>query len=199
MNLAQLVQKAGRAAPELAVDAETTQEMVQQLHRDIRTASYLLHPPMLDESGLYSALRWYVQGLAERSQLQINLQIPQDFARLPRDMELVVFRVVQESLTNIHRHSGSKTASIRILRAASEISIDIQDEGHGMPPQKLAEIQSGAGGVGIRGMRERLGQFGGEMKIESGAGGTRILVRIPVAKSVGIPDEPTVQSLRVTV
>jgi CheY-like chemotaxis protein len=109
-NLVQLVEKAGRHAPELATDAETIDEMVQQLHRDIRTTSYLLHPPLLDESGLYSALRWYTQGLVERSNLQINLEISQDFGRLPRDMELVVFRLVQECLTNIHRHSGSKTA-----------------------------------------------------------------------------------------
>jgi len=110
MNVAQLVQKTGRMAPELATEAETIQEMVQQLHRDVRTTSYLLHPPLLDESGLYSALGWYTQGLVERSGLQITLDMLQEFGRLPRDMELVVFRLVQECLTNIHRHSSSKTA-----------------------------------------------------------------------------------------
>jgi PAS domain S-box-containing protein len=149
INLAQLVQKAGRTAPELAAEAEMTQEMVQQLHRDIRTTSYLLHPPLLDENGLHSALSWYIQGLAERSELRISLDISPDFGRLPRDMELAVFRLVQESLTNIHRHSGSKTATIRIARDASQITVYIEDAGCGMPPQRLAEIQSGGSGVGM--------------------------------------------------
>ena len=195
MNLAQLVQKAGRNDPGLATDAETIQDMVQQLHRDIRTTSYLLHPPLLDENGLYSALNWYVQGLVERSGLQINLDIARDFGRLPREMELVVFRVVQECLTNIHRHSGSKTTSIRISRAVSEISVDIQDNGHGMPPQRLAEIQSASSGVGIRGMRERLRQFNGGMNIHSDSNGTRISVTIPLAKKAETQDGQKAESM----
>jgi len=198
MNLGQLVQKAGLNDPQLATDAETIQEMVQQLHRDIRTASYLLHPPLLDESGLYSALSWYIQGLIERSGLQINLEIPEDFGRLPRDMELVIFRLVQECLTNIHRHSGSKSASIRIARVTSEVTIDIQDSGHGIPPQRLAEIQSGGSGVGIRGMRERLGQFKGEMNIHSNSSGTRISVAIPLTKSSDVQEERSAQSISTT-
>ena len=146
MNVAQLVQKKGRMAPELAAEAETVQETVQQLHRDVRTTSYLLHPPLLDESGLYSALSWYTQGLLERSGLQINLDMSQEFGRLPRDMELVVFRLVQECLTNIHRHSGSKTASIRIAREESQIVVDIGDAGNGMSVEGLSEIQSGGSG-----------------------------------------------------
>ena len=198
MNLGQLVQKAGLNDRQLATDAETIQEMVQQLHRDIRTASYLLHPPLLDESGLYSALSWYIQGLIERSGLQINLEIPEDFGRLPRDMELVIFRLVQECLTNIHRHSGSKSASIRIARVTSEVTIDIQDSGHGIPPQRLTEIQSGGSGVGIRGMRERLGQFKGEMNIHSNSSGTRISVAIPLTKSSDVQEERSAQSISTT-
>jgi signal transduction histidine kinase/FixJ family two-component response regulator len=197
MNLAQLVQKAGRTAPELAADAEVTQEMVQQLHRDIRTTSYLLHPPLLDESGLHSALTWYVQGLVERSGLQIILEISEDFGRLPRDMELVVFRLVQECLANIHRHSGSKTAIIRIAREEGRIAVDIRDTGKGMSAERLTEIQSGGSGVGICGMRERLRQFNGEMRMDSDSSGTRILVAIPLAKIAGIADEPAAQSFRV--
>jgi two-component system NarL family sensor kinase len=155
MNLVQFVHKTGRNAPELVSDAETIQEMVQQLHRDIRTASYLLHPPLLDESGLYSALNWYTQGLVERSGLQVNVDISQQFGRLVRDVELVVFRLVQECLTNIHRHSGSKTASIRIARESSQIIVEIRDQGKGMSPERLAEVQAGVSGVGIRGMRGR--------------------------------------------
>jgi PAS domain S-box-containing protein len=178
--LAQLVQKTGRRAPELANDAEIIQETVQQLHREIRTTSYLLHPPLLDENGLSSALQWYVQGLVERSTLDIQLDIPEDFGRLPRDLELVIFRLVQESLTNIHRHSGSKTATIRVARKAEAITLDVQDRGSGMPAEKLAGIQAGRSGVGIRGMRERVRQFEGVMNIESDESGTRISVVIPV-------------------
>ena len=184
MNVAQLIQKAGRKAPEFAADAEKIQQSVQQLHREIRTTSYLLHPPLLDESGLSSALSWYVQGLVERSGMDIQLDIPEDFGRLPRDMEMAIFRLLQECLTNIHRHSGSKTALIRVVRAANGIALDVQDRGKGIPPQKLAEIQSGGAGVGIRGMRERLRQFEGKLEIESGESGTHILVRIPVPKSL---------------
>jgi PAS domain S-box-containing protein len=196
ISLAQLVQKAGRGAPQLASDAEMIQEAVQQLHREIRTTSYLLHPPLLDENGLVSALQWYVQGLSERSGVEIQLEIAEDFGRLPRDLELVVFRVVQESLTNIHRHSGSKTARIRIAREAEAVSVEVQDEGGGMPPEKLAEIHSGRSGVGIRGMRERIRQFEGLMNIESSNSGTRIAVAIPIPVSAPIAEAAAVKPLR---
>ena len=198
MNLAQLVQKTGRSAPELATEAEEIQEMVHQLHRDIRTASYLLHPPLLDENGLYSALSWYTQGLAERSSLEIKLDISPEFGRLPREMELAVFRLVQECLTNIHRHSGSKTANIRIAREDGQIVVEIQDCGQGMSVQRLVEIQSNGSGVGIRGMRERLSQFNGEMKIESDSTGTRVSVSIPVSKNT-VEHEPTAEPLQTAV
>ncbi|HVN19514.1 MAG TPA: sensor histidine kinase [Dongiaceae bacterium] len=199
MNLAQFVQKTGRAAPEVAGEAETIQEMVQQLHRDIRTTSYLLHPPLLDESGLYSALSWYTQGLVERSGLQIKLHMSEDFGRLPGDMELVIFRLIQECLTNIHRHSGSKTASIRIARDAGQVTVEVRDQGAGMSPERLAHIQSGGSGVGIRGMRERLRQFKGELKIESDSGGTRISVTIPVPKNSIGQDESSSESLQAAI
>jgi len=190
MNLAQFVQKTGRAAPEVAGEAETIQEMVQQLHRDIRTTSYLLHPPLLDESGLYSALSWYTQGLVERSGLQIKLDMSEDFGRLPGDMELVVFRLIQECLTNIYRHSGSKLASIRLVRQSDHVAVEVRDQGAGISQERLAQIQSGASGVGIRGMRERLCQFKGELEIESDNNGTRISVAIPVPNA-GTPEDGT--------
>ncbi len=183
MSLAQLVQKAGRSAPELATEAEQIQETVQQLHREIRTTSYLLHPPLLDENGLYSAVTWYLQGLLERSDLEVQLDIAKEFGRLPREMELVIFRLVQECLTNIHRHSESETASIRIVREPNHITLDIRDQGKGMSSERLAEIQSGRSGVGIGGMRERLRQFEGTMNIESGSSGTRVFATIPVPKA----------------
>src|SRR5580698_3892494 len=116
INFELFMQEAGYQSSEVASKIEEIQKTVQQLHREIRTTSYLLHPPLLDENGLYSAISWYLQGLRERSGLEVQLDIPKEFGRLPRDMELVIFRLVQECLTNIHRHSESKTASIRIVR-----------------------------------------------------------------------------------
>jgi PAS domain S-box-containing protein len=182
MNLANVVQKSAQKAPELAKEIESIQEMVQQLHGEIRTTSYLLHPPLLDESGLNSAIAWYVEGLLERSGLEIDLDIADDFGRLPRDMELVIFRIVQECLTNIHRHAETKTASIRMARDANLITLDIRDQGKGMSPARLAEVQSGRSGVGIRGMRERLRQFDGTLNFELDGSGTRVVATIPVPK-----------------
>ena len=186
LNLAQIVQKAGQNSPELVNEIESIQEMVQQLHREIRTTSYLLHPPLLDESGLYSAISWYVEGLLERSGIDIRLDVAKDFGRLPRDMELVVFRMVQECLTNIHRHAESKTASIRMARDSDQITLDIRDQGKGMSAERLAEIQAGRSGVGIGGMRERLRQFDGTLNIESDDSGTRVLATIPVPKVASV-------------
>ncbi len=199
INLAQVLHKTGRRAPEIAADIEEIQETVQQLHREIRTASYLLHPPLLDEAGLYSAISWYVQGLAERSGLDIHLDISDEFGRLSREMELIMFRLVQECLTNIHRHSESKTAAIRMTRNAGQIMLEIQDQGKGMTSERLAEIQAGRSGVGIRGMRERLRQFEGTLNIESNSSGTRILIHIPIPKSAASEDQKPIEPLQAVV
>jgi PAS domain S-box-containing protein len=173
MSLAQINERA-KHNPTLAEPIENAAELIQHLTKELRTTSYLLHPPLLDESGLSSALQWYVQGLAERSGLNIDLKIPENFERLPGDVELVIFRLVQECLTNIHRHSGSRTAVIHVAREGDNISVEVRDSGKGIPPERLAEIQSQGVGVGIRGMRERVRQFHGELTIESNALGTRI-------------------------
>jgi PAS domain S-box-containing protein len=183
MDVALFLQQAGEHAPELVAAAEKIENTVRQLQREIRTTSYLLHPPLLDEAGLSSALGWYIQGLAERSALEIDLTVARDFGRLPRDMELVIFRLVQESLTNIHRHSGSKTATIRLSRRARDIRLEIRDQGKGISAERLADIQSGASGVGTRGMRERVRQFDGKIKFESNASGTQIVVSFPIPRS----------------
>ena len=194
LTLSQLHKDISERVPEQASQLEMAQQAVQQLHSEIRTTSYLLHPPLLDETGLASALNWYVQGLIERSELEISLDISQNLGRLDRALELAIFRLVQESLTNIHRHSGSNTASIRIDRVSERITINISDRGKGMSPQRLAEIQSGASGLGIRGMRERLRQFGATFEIESGAAGTQIHVAIPLPKDGPATEEARSQT-----
>ncbi len=179
MNLARLVEDAPLNPAQLAEDVKDAQDLVQHLTQELRTTSYLLHPPLLDENGLSSALRWYVQGLVERSGLDIDLNIPDNFERLIPEMELVMFRLVQECLTNVHRHSGSKTALIRVVRKADKIHLEVQDHGRGMSKERFAEVQSHATGVGIRGMRERVRQIHGELTIESNALGTRISATFP--------------------
>jgi PAS domain S-box-containing protein len=179
MSLGRLAQDA-KNNPELAKGIEDAEGLVQHLNQEIRTTSYLLHPPMLDEVGIPSALLWYVQGLAERSGLQIDLTVAEDFGRLPSEMELLIFRLVQESLTNVHRHSGSKTALIRIEREGDNVQVRVEDQGRGMSPERLAEIQSRGTGVGIRGMRERVRHFLGDLVIESNGSGTRVYATLPL-------------------
>jgi PAS domain S-box-containing protein len=192
LELGSLGEDIQQTAPHLAQSIAGAQELVQQLHREIRTTSYLLHPPLLDEAGLSSALSWYLEGLGERSGIDIHLDMPEDFGRLPRDMELVMFRLVQESMTNIHRHSGSTTAEIRIARASGAVTIEVQDRGKGMSAEELRKIREGGSGVGIRGMRERLRQFRGDLRIESDGSGTQVLVKIPIPQTTAIEmeDEP---------
>ena len=159
-----------------------SEDLVRDMSTEVRTISHLLHPPLLDEAGLASALRWYVEGFVVRSKINVDLDLPEDFGRLPRESETAIFRVVQECLTNIHRHSGSPIAKIRVRHRDHEVLVEIADKGKGIPPEKKAAM-SGAGmpGVGIRGMRERLRQLGGTLEINSNGSGTVIVVRIPIS------------------
>jgi PAS domain S-box-containing protein len=194
LSLAQLMERVRVIAPELVEEGKEIEVIVQQLFREIRTTSYLLHPPLLDEAGLSSALNWYVQGVAERSGIEINLSISRDMGRLPAEMELAIFRMVQECLTNIHRHAESKTASIRVARQEENLRIEVRDEGKGIPIQRLAEIQSRGSGVGIGGIRERLRQFHGEMRIESDGSGTTVLASIPLPDHSHAKDHESVRA-----
>jgi signal transduction histidine kinase len=154
---------------------------VAELSRQIRTISHLLHPPLLDEVGLASALQWYVEGFAERSKIRVSLDLPRDLGRLPREMETALFRIVQECLTNVHRHSGSSTAAVRIEQSENELRIEVQDEGKGIPIEKQSAIAaSGKAGVGMSGMRERVRQFGGRLEIRSEPHKTIVAATLPV-------------------
>lgn len=159
-------------------DSET---LVQEMVTEVRTISHLLHPPLLDEAGLSSALRWYVDGFSQRSGIKVGLDMADDFRRLPIELETAVFRVVQESLTNIHRHSGSPTAKIRVRERDQDVQVEIEDSGKGIPPEKRQQMAScGTPGVGIRGMQERLRQLGGTLQIESDGSGTLVMARLPI-------------------
>ena len=162
--------------------------LAEQSMTEIRTVSYLLHPPFLDEAGLLSALRWYAGGFAERSGIKVDVDLPESFERLPLDTETVLFRIVQESLTNIHRHAKSETARIRLRRDAETLALEIEDQGHGIPSDSLKHITSGAGGVGIASMTERIEQLGGRLEITSSDHrgiGTTVRVWLPLAKDAG--------------
>ena len=182
LNLSNL----GTEIERLAKSAKTVSDsvvLVNDMSRDIRTISYLLHPPLLDEAGLASALRWYIRGFTERSGIKVDLELADDFERLPRDMETAIFRLVQECLTNIHRHSESPTATIAVAHSNGEVRIEVQDQGKGILPDKKVELLSaGTPGVGLRGMRERLRQLGGTLQINSdgNGSGTQVVVRLPV-------------------
>jgi len=155
--------------------------LVHELSQEVRTISHLLHPPLLDEAGLASALRWYIDGFAQRSKIKVDLEFPADFGRLPREAETAIFRTVQECLTNIHRHSESPNARIRILASGTDIRVEVEDHGKGIPPEMQFEMESmGIPGVGIRGMRERLRQLGGSLDIHSNGKGTLIVASLPV-------------------
>jgi signal transduction histidine kinase len=141
---------------------------------EIRTLSHLLHPPLLEEAGLASAVDWYVKGFAARSGIQAKLEIAEPLALLGKDVELVLFRVLQESLTNVHRHSGSKTVAIRIGADSQRVWLEIEDQGKGAGNGVVRP------GVGIAGMRERVENIAGELEISSNQSGTRVRVVLPL-------------------
>jgi PAS domain S-box-containing protein len=171
--------------PDVSKNAADSLQLLDQAIREIRTMSHLLHPPLLDEVGLESTLRWYIDGFTQRSGLEVDLQISPSPERLPQDIELTIFRLVQECLANIHRHSGSKTASIRIHSQNGRLSLEVKDAGKGIPPEKQAAVRDGRLGVGIRGMRERLRLLGGTLDIESSPDGATVRATLPISREAG--------------
>jgi len=179
-----LVQKNEGLAPNAANAVRESIALVQQLSKELRTTSHLLHPPLLDESGLPSAVRWFVDGFAKRSKIPVDLEIAPDLGRLPRELETTIFRMVQECLTNIHRHSGSPTANIRIARNSNHVSVAVRDRGKGMSADNYRNSFGPiTPGVGIQGMRERVRQLGGHLQIHSGSSGTTVRATLPVTNA----------------
>jgi signal transduction histidine kinase len=158
-------------------------QLVEEAMKEIRTISYLLYPPMLEEMGLRTAVEWFLQGFEERSGIKVTLELPADLGRLPREIELCVFRVLQEGLTNVHRHSGSPTAHIHVSVHEGLVRVDIEDQGKGIHPEVLSRAQGTTGmlGVGLRGMSERVFQLGGRLDFCSTDKGTTLTATLPSA------------------
>jgi signal transduction histidine kinase len=158
-------------------------KLMEQCMSEVRTLSYLLHPPTMDAAGFASAARWYVEGYGERSGLDVTLDAPTDWGRLPDAIELALFRVLQEALTNVHRHSGASAANVVVRQDAEEIALEIKDNGRGIPAEVLSHFRvTGSGtGVGIAGIRERVRELGGKFTLESDSRGTLIRVAVPLS------------------
>jgi signal transduction histidine kinase len=193
MNTATVLRQSDKLDAPGARAVSENAAMVEQISSEIRTISHLLHPPLLDAAGLASALRWYVDGFSERSKIKINVEIPEEFGRLSDEMEIAIFRMVQECLTNIHRHSGGSSATIRVREEDHRVLVEVRDTGKGIPPEKqIALSSSGRTGVGFRGMRERLRQLGGTLEIQSDERGTAVTATLPLAQSAGKGNESEV-------
>ena len=183
MNLSFL----GKVAPRLRAEArqalQDSEALAIQTAKEVRTFSYLLHPPLLEELGLGGALQDYVPGFARRSGIRVDLELPPEFGRMPQETELALFRVIQESLANIHRHSGSKTACITLNQTTDEVQLEVRDAGRGfvLTPSESAGPASPLG-VGILGMQERLRQLGGRLHISSNSRGTIVRATLPCAR-----------------
>ena len=184
MNLSMLEQQLDPTPMKMKFMDECSR-LTNEALREIRTISYLLHPPMLDEVGLASALRWYVNGFSDRSQIKVKLEIPEALGRYRLELEIAVFRIVQEALSNVHRHSKSETAQITLIESPRHLRLKVEDRGKGMslPISGLEKDDANMPGVGISGIRERVRQLGGQMQIRSGEWGTALEVFFPAESS----------------
>jgi signal transduction histidine kinase len=166
------------ARPELLSECLVT---VAECLKETRTISYLLHPPLLDEIGFESAARWYVDGFAQRCGIKAKLRFPEKMDRLPESVELALFRVLQESLTNVHRHSGSPTVEVEVQVDAETVTLAIRDAGRGIPEHILGRFhETGFAGIGLAGMRERVADLGGELWVQADSRGTLLRTSIPL-------------------
>lgn len=169
--------------PKAAKLLKDSLSQAEQCSQEVRTLSYLLHPPLLDQLGLAAALKSYVEGFSKRSGIQITLSLPRQLPRFAEDIEITLFRIAQEAMGNIHRHSGSATGRVRLAQKNGSVTLEISDTGFGIPAVTLQAIERGAApGIGLAGMRERLRQLGGALTIQSGNAGTTIRATVPLEK-----------------
>jgi len=185
IKLDTLASPTGRKNDEAASEIAECVRLAEESLKEVRTISYLMYPPMLEEMGLASAIRWYVDGFSARSGINTTFEVDHDLGRLQRDVELALFRVLQESLTNVHRHSGSQTAHIRLLVSNGTVTLQVTDSGKGMPSgvlEQSGQDWTGALGVGLRGMNERMRQLGGSLEVVSTEKGTAVSAMVPAAE-----------------
>jgi signal transduction histidine kinase len=180
INLGRLQRREAEAtAPSYPLLLESI-DLTDRAISEVRTISHLLHPPLLDELGFHSAARWYAEGFAKRSGIQVNLHLAEVAERLPKQIELALFRVLQESLTNVHRHAKASTVDVEVLCTDDLVILAVSDDGRGLHPDVLQRFRGGhAGGIGLAGMRERLAELGGRLEVDSGTTGTRIRAILP--------------------
>ncbi|MFB3923239.1 MAG: chemotaxis protein CheB [Terriglobia bacterium] len=184
MNIGAVSEEGSALSPRAAELLNEGAKLVNHAAKEIRTIAHLLHPPILDEVGLISALRWYVEGFTQRSGIIVDLDLPSEAARLPEQVETALFRVIQEGLTNVHRHAQAEKARIRIIHGPGEVKLELSDEGKGFPghSRKLASEGFAHLGIGIAGMRERIKKLGGKFEISSGKRGTTLVATLPVRR-----------------
>jgi PAS domain S-box-containing protein len=181
LNLSWINGSALISEPALKEALDESVSLTDQSITEIRTLSYLLHPPIIDEAGLLTSLQWYVHGFEQRSGITATLDVPEEIRQLPREMETALFRIVQEALTNIQRHSGSSIARLRLRHEPNRVRLEIEDEGRGLPRHLRNHDQAlAASGLGIAGMQQRVRELGGRMDIRSEDGGTTISITIPL-------------------
>jgi signal transduction histidine kinase len=176
------LQKYCKETPAMLALVSDVAQLADQAIEEIRTMSYLLHPPLLDEVGFACAAEWYIEGFAKRSGINVKADIANLRGRLPASVEIALFRVLQESLTNVHRHSGASEASIHLQYEAQGVILEIRDFGKGIPEERLRLLHavSAETGVGLAGMRERLHELEGKLEIESDGCGTRMRATVPL-------------------
>jgi signal transduction histidine kinase len=195
LDLAQVTRSPGPLDKSARHALSEARKVLREMSREIRTLSYLLHPPVLDELGLASAVKEYAHGFSERSGIALEIEIQADFPRLPQEAETAFFRIVQESLANIQKHSGNSTGGIRLWNGQGQVQLEIRDRGPGMAAKPGSDGRVPKAprlGVGILGMRERMAQLGGTLEVQSYASGTAVHVTIPLALegSHGTPSHP---------
>ncbi|HZP34082.1 MAG TPA: PAS domain-containing sensor histidine kinase [Candidatus Acidoferrales bacterium] len=184
LNLSLAEEHLGQVNPRAGSYLEESSKLIDQALSEVRTISYLLHPPLLEELGLAGVLPWYIAGFSERSRIKVTLDVPQELGRLPRELELGLFRIMQECLTNVHRHSNSSTAQISLSIGNSQVRLKVEDQGQGMTANaKESGTRGRTAGVGLSGIRERVTNLGGQMQIRSGDWGTAVEVVFPMAES----------------
>ena len=183
LKLERLARLGAGSVPALRPLLDDCVSLAHRCAAEIRTASYLLHPPLLDEIGLTSALRWLADGLRDRGGLEVHLELPDSMERLPREQELAVFRVAQEALTNVRRHAMSPRVTIRLFETAEALVLEIEDSGRGMRTGAGTPSERLAGGVGLAGMAERMRQLGGSLSVRSSASGTCVRAELPLARA----------------